>query len=447
MKPLTPIEVLHALHTGPGAVVTLHVREGDKFLDVASLRADQLREKLPFVSGHLKQDSYFSINSTYEQHHVRESDFGFQVYSRREKHLRWLNAIALDLDAGHDVENFDCAELKARFFAELEHNELPAPTLICESGRGMWALWLLKDHRDDGRVPAHDRCRKWHKRIGQAIARRFAHLAADVRCHDCSRIMRFPGSMNSSAGPSGEVVQFFRCSDAEYTLPDLGPHFGIRPRRVSLAPVKGPKDAAKQSGGYARWGNTLAGFRQLVELRGGFSAGCRRNAVYLLAVLLRYNRSKPETIAAECLKLAQSCIPSVPIEEVTKRIDASRKVRGKIRHDTFIRMLNISAEEVAQLPTWFKPRRRENARQKVHNRRAVLTQAIKAAERVFSVRESVLVLRARGFSVSHGTVASDLRAIRESVQLLMLEGKTPYSKFKHKKLYTTSQPAQRMVRA
>ena len=434
VRELSHIEVLTALHAGDGAVVTFHTKaENGAFVDVASLPVCDLREKLPFVAGHLQRNSYFSINSTYQQRHSRESAFGFQVYSRRERNLKWLNAVALDLDAGHGVEGFSVATLREQFLAEIESDSLPVPSLLCESGRGMWALWLLRDHRDGGPVPAHDRCRQWHKRIGQAVARRFAHLGADVRCHDCARIMRFPGSLNTSAPAGSQAVRFFRLSDSVYTLPELGPHFGIRPRKTSIAPRKGPRDAAKQAGGYARWSNVLRGFRQLWAIRGGFSKGHRHNAVYLLAALMRYNRQSSDVILRECSKLAESCKPPVAPDEVQKRIAAAAKVRARLRNDTFIRMLGITAEEVKQLPVWFKPPQ-QKAQQRVQNRRDALAEAIRKADRVFTVRESILVLRARGFKASIGTVASDLRSI--GVQKSMLDRKTPLSKFKHEKLNT-----------
>jgi hypothetical protein len=321
--------------------------------------------------------------------------------------MRWINAAVVDLDAGHGNESvFAFGDLCARFLGEIQQDSLPMPTLICSSGRGMWALWLLRD--SEHRIRAYaDKIAK-AKRIGQAIARRFAHLGADLKCHDCARIMRFPGSRNSNAAPGSDVVRFYRLSDAEYRLDDLGAMFGVAPHKTAVKPTKGPKRTEKQAGGFARWARVLQGFRQLAALRGGFREGTRRSAVYLLAFLMRVNRHDHESIMRECLKLAAACNPPVAAEEVAKRVLAARKVTARLRHDTFIRMLAISPGEVAKLPVWFKPHR-ASVSKRIQNRRDALADAIQKAGRVFSVRESILVLRAKGFHVSRGTVAVDLR--------------------------------------
>src|SRR5579871_1583401 len=133
---LSDIEALEFLHRGDESFVTLHRKIHGQWEDIGAIGISQARDRVPIVREYLEIDSYFSINSTYP----RKKTFkvspltGLPIYSRCEKYLRWLNALYVDLDAGHTSEQLCFACLRKSLFAELAGSGLPVPSILVESG-------------------------------------------------------------------------------------------------------------------------------------------------------------------------------------------------------------------------------------------------------------------------------------------------------------------------
>ncbi len=321
----SPLLVFQALHWGEGAVLTVHRKVKSNWQDLGAIHASELHTKWPIVSTHLSHDSYFSINSTYEQ----RRSFGFSslsnlpIYSRKAERLRWLNAVILDVDIYNTQGRLGFNEMLDVFVTEIGRNDLPWPSFICSSGRGLWGLWLLRDHANQTPVPAFRERREIYQRVNKELVRRFAHLGADPAAVDPSRVMRIPGSINTDAAPECNVVQFFRLSNEAHTLPGLAALLGVRGRKVRLPEESVvPKNEAKVLAGRTRWSIPLDGFRRLWNIRGHFGRGMRSFATYVYAVLLRRNRIHEREIYAECLRLADSCRPILTTGDVERCVSS-----------------------------------------------------------------------------------------------------------------------------
>src|SRR5439155_8935330 len=197
--------------------------------DLGAIMGSELRTRWLAMAEHLAIDAYFSINSTYEQKRSTSISeiTGLAIYSRKAERLRWLNAAVVDIDRHQDAQfRFDA--LLQDFIEELALNGLPAPNFVASSGRGLWVLWTLRDHKNlHTPVPAYPERRDIYQRVNRELVKKFATLGTDPNSVDPARVMRVPGSINNSATPENSLVQFFKWSDVIHTLPQLAGMLGL----------------------------------------------------------------------------------------------------------------------------------------------------------------------------------------------------------------------------
>jgi hypothetical protein len=413
LSPMSGLEALTALHYGAGAAVAFARRGANGWQECGACLAAELSARWPALKSHFSRDAYFTLASTYDQHWVtRISALGLPLWSRKTKQLRWLNVVALDLDR-HEAADFSVERLLESFWRELEWQAIPLPTFVLFSGRGLWALWQIVDHKNRNQpVPAFsDKC-ELAQRISHELVKRFAPLGADRNVTDSARVMRVPDSVNSNATAQNSRVRFFRASVTTYTLPELAAALGVRAQKVSLPGERTAKDHAKANGARMRWRYPLDGFRALWRMRGGFTKFTRRPAIYVLSMLLRKNRATPQQILTSCMELAESFTPALSAADVKRAVASSEKaIRHNVSNARLAQMLKITAEEQAALPRWFRPAvKRKSA--KIAERRALITQELSLLQVRPSSRRLVRLLAERhGIAVSRFTVARDLRSI------------------------------------
>ncbi len=420
LKPMDVIQVLECIHPGEGAIVSFCRKTGAKWEDLGSVPVSNLRERFSILRDFMDSDLYFGINSTFAQRYGKQSETtGFPKYSRKAIWLRFINAVAVDIDAAHKGGPFSFETLFAQFAQESTERGLPRPNLVCSSGRGMWALWLLHDaYRLDERPQAYPKTQRLAERVNRRIVETFEHLGADRKAIDCARVMRVPGSLNATVG---RRVEFFCVTDHTHSLYELALAFGVRAIKTDLHPDNqdAPKNENRVRAGLQRWRIPLQGFRSLWKLRGSFKKDTRSWGVFYFAVLLRKVRTPELEILTECMRLGQSCIPPLAPRDVQRKFESSKAVTRRIRNDTLARDLKITPEEMASLPNWFRPKparktweqRKEATTVRIEQRRALLL-AVLDSSKIFSVRKLAKLLEEQhGVKVSHQTISEDLRAI------------------------------------
>src|ERR1019366_8093150 len=125
LSPMNALEALTTLHHGEGAAVVLARLAPDGWQECGAILTTDLPAKWPSIEAHLTQDSYFSLASTYAQPRATKiSPLGLPLWSRKKERLRWLNAVALDLDH-HADPNFSVEPLLEAFSRELALQQLP----------------------------------------------------------------------------------------------------------------------------------------------------------------------------------------------------------------------------------------------------------------------------------------------------------------------------------
>jgi len=443
---MSPREVLAAIHRGRNAIVNvegphgyLEIEEGEErktWRTLASETASGLFTNKVIARFIVGEQIYFSLASVYpgSRHEYTSPVTGLRVFSREE--LRYLNCIAVDVDIAHDtgeVLDFDSQVQRALNFTVLAG--LPFPSMVSNSGRGIWLFWLLKDRLyPDQPLGAWRNLQLIHSRLLNAAVgayRRF-NAGADYACTDSQRVARFPGSINAK---SGTVVQYFKTSDRIFTLPELADGFGVKAQKTAITKQKeriiectGRTDyksggqrfddsgrlkkavclTIKARAGNARWRSPLAGLRQLAEIRGTFRKGHRRKAVHLFASVAK--RARLANLHSEATCFARTHCPTLKPNEIQKCLNAARKNWRHISNCKIIDMLKISESEQKRLTYWLRPMKPTKAAE-IAFRRSVLAAELELRG-TLSIRTAVYAYGSRGIAVGRSQVAEDLKYVK-----------------------------------
>jgi hypothetical protein len=436
-------EVLTAIHRGPEAVINIEGPHGAwvegnerrEWRVLASGTADSLlscRILEPWLRG---EQVYFSLSSVYPSHRAWRSEVtGLPVYSRA--HLRYLNVVCTDIDIAHAAGSSFDFDFQAQQVLDFTMRAgFPHPTLLSDSGRGIWLFWLLKDRLDEQQpLCAYRNLQAFHSRLLSAAVAAYQKFnsGADSSCTDSQRVARFPGSLNAK---SGTPARYFRISDKIFSLPELANAFGVRPQKTSIS-VDAPtvsectgKPDCKCGGvrystagkpkrpvcltqraraGVTRWRVPLAGIRQLAEIRGRFKKGCQHNAIYLFAAIGK--RARLSNLHSETARFAATYCPALSHSEVKRCIRSARKSWKHISNRTIIKMLRVTHAEKTQLTSWFK-NPAPTKRAQIAFRRDILAAEI-ALRGSLSIRMAVFVLSKYGITSSRSRIAEDLKHLR-----------------------------------
>jgi hypothetical protein len=372
-EPMGEIEALRLIHKMSLDTVLSFCFKKDWFKkdetmrNLGNISVDELEEKFHLLDEYRRGGFYVGINSTYSQWLdkngntiKRKSKQRFiselPNYGRKASDMHYLNAVAVDLD-GYSVGIESFYELRCRFMEALIDAKLPQPSLLADSGRGAWGIWLLRDEqRPNERPTAHQSARQLCQRINKRAVQVFSSLGADPKCTDASRVMRCPGTFNPK---NGKPVQFYRVSDREFTMRELAVAFGVRTQKTSLLPdSKATKNPRRQAAGHLRWSVPLQGFRDLWwRVRGTFTEGMRSTACLWYAVLMRKNRLHENEIQREVLRMADSCVPKLEHEKALLQYESSKRIIGRIGNEALASHLKITPRERQMLPCWFKPQK------------------------------------------------------------------------------------------
>ena len=445
--PMSARDVLAAIHRGKNALVNVEGPHGEivtadngentrKWKALATATVDGLLScsvLAPWLTG---EQTYFSLSSIYPAawHRYQSEVTGLEVFSREQ--LQYLNCVCTDVDLAHDAgSRFDFDAQAQEILDFTVTAGLPFPSMLSNSGRGMWLFWLLKDRRyPEQPLGAFRNLQIIHSRILSATvtAYRKFNSGVDHSCTDSQRVARFPGSINSK---SGTIAEYFRTSDQIFTLPEIASGFGVRAqktiiteRKAQALPCTGKPDCKcsglrvsesckelkpvcltmRTQAALLRWRVPLSGLRKLAEIRGKFSKGHRRKAVYLFASIAK--RARLQNLQAEAINFAGNHCPQLSFSEVRKCIAAARKNWRHISHSRIVDMLKITAPEQAQLTFWLKPATPSKAAA-IEHRRTILAAEI-ALNGPLSIRKAMFSLSRRGITICRSQIAEDLKHIR-----------------------------------
>ncbi|MDW4496574.1 hypothetical protein R5H30_01165 [Sulfitobacter sp. D35] len=270
---------------------------------------------------------------------------------RGAKNLSELRAVYLDLDY-HKLPAWrgkPVAEVERALLDHLDRKGVTEPSFVLRSGRGLYAIWLLK--------PLPPQATKRYLAAASALYETCAQFGADVASIDVARVFRLPGTVNPK---SGRNVQISQASFERHDFDVLADQFFLsanRPTRGELRDRKrNPKPKPHRGNmpvgltGPQRFAMLRSDLEQLAAIWGhSLPEGVRNNWLHLYATCLTHC-GKPGEIAQEVEAMAQWLAPRLKSTEVQAIIrSAENKARGdwteKYRYagKTMADMLGVSA--------------------------------------------------------------------------------------------------------
>lgn len=398
---------------------------------------------------------YVSMNSFY-----RTKDLVDDQQGRDVLHLKRLNAFYVDIDC------YKLGLSKKEVLLELKDNyigsQIPEPTFIIDSGRGIYLIWKLRNE-DKKALP------RWTA-VQQYLTDALKKLGADQACTDAARILRVPYSRNAKSKTNVKIVEF---SDLTYSIYDIAKEYDIKASAVrkfgakkksgttypynhatekqrkyvrDIANRLGLKEedypdfmnfhetdnwiklhravepAHREDKGYCyKKGNTYslsefkairgvmgaycAEIRKLFAIRKG--ADCKRElGLFLYRYFLREMKVSSDKALKETLSFNASL--DCPFDEdyvATVTASADRRVEKGIpyayKKSTIIKVLDITKEELKELPFFAAGVKSREERKKEANRRAYqsrLSAEGKAAKKdaILERRASILIMQKQG---------------------------------------------------
>jgi hypothetical protein len=423
---------IRAIHRHADGVITFHRKSAaGVFENLFGFSSKYLESMFPEIAEQLEIDSYFSINAFF--HPEKGRHYIPAAQARQASKLRYLCAAFADVDS-HKL-GLDFGTAFGMVLSAQEKGEILPASIIVRSGRGLWLLWLLSDHRNP-ELP----CRAFPEKVrayvdvNRAIAERLAVVGADPAARDALRLMRVAGSKNprSKNVPEHPRVKFWlQCGaqgkPAVYTLDRLAEFFGANLPRLDDPSKRALLDARRAPGdrlrGHAQLNaRRLREFNLLWAARGGFDEGHRNHAALVYAWLLRRSGLDRAAVAASLERFAVSCRPELDMAARGNAIRTAfaRTIR-RLCDQTIADWLDVTPPEsgmLERLPaaSRFGIVKAETERAPAINpeqRRRLIAQLVSKFGSL-SCRKMANLVSERGGVVSYRTIARDYRTLRLS---------------------------------
>lgn len=191
---------------------------------------------------------------------------------------------------------------------------LPQPTVLLSTGRGLAAIWLIK--------PLPPKALPRWQAAQNVLIEQFRSLGADPACRDTARITRLPGSLNSK---SQRIASIIDGSLRRYDFDGLADDIFIAAGRPTREELKNrqmrqkQREARKQSGGLTVEARFTAIMRDLDCLRlswgGQVPIGVRNTWLHLYATCLSHMVDAGE-ISDRVQRMAAEATPGLSPSEV-----------------------------------------------------------------------------------------------------------------------------------
>ena len=340
------------------------------------------------------------------------SQASFSTACRRKSRVARVRLLFSDLDTYNvaDLRGKTVDELLEHLLMTCNEVDLPAPSRVVWSGRGLQVKWLL-------RVPVQARDVARWDRVQLEICRRLGSMGADRNARDVCRFLRVAGTVNSKSGQLARVVYEAKALDgaagpgglvvydfdelADKLLPTPQAPSEVKPKGIDL-PMEGCSDPGcakpKHHPPRMKWRprdpkclaqDRLDDVRTLASIRGsreGLPPGFRDTFVYIGATLLAWlvppaalesaivdlaSEFAPEWSATEVRSCACTVIALAHDAAAGRRVDyLGKQVDPRYKWTTaeLVARLQVHPAEQKEMKTIFgklEAKRRDAARQRV----------------------------------------------------------------------------------
>ena len=365
----------------------------------------------------------------------------FWTPQRRVVNVKSLSLNFLDVD--YYKTNADWAQGKTpeqvadAFMSLCDTEDIPRPSIVVHSGRGIQPKWLYSNPIPRGALP------RWNA-VEENLVKRLAPYGVDSCARDAARVLRVVRTVNSRSGTvccvagttpgkDGKPLMYSFEELCEYILPKSRPD---KKNAVDVEPLVQKK--VRSANGYdakaLAWAR-LEDLRTLCAMRGGIREGMRMNfLMYSKSFLALSGQVDPTNFYREAAIVAQEIDPTwmYRVAELRTIFEKMCQTRAGQRRDfngrqyvplytprsqTLIDLFEITTEEMQLLTTIVTPdeRRRRDAASHMKQRRA---QGVKPrAEYLGQAKarqERARALRAEGMSIR--AIATEMGISKSQIQ-------------------------------
>jgi hypothetical protein len=365
---------------------------------------------------------------------------------RRTRSLVALCALHADVDfyklAGNPIADLSPAAVAALILAHLASRNLPLPSIVLDTGRGLGLTWLIDP------IPAQARTR-WLA-CQRALGTELAPFGHDRAAIDAARLTRLVGTRNGVSGRTVRMLPVSTCErhDFEVLAARLLPY-----TRAEIHNLKAVRRARRRAPSNATVGPRprltsrtlhearIADLRKLVHGRyAGFAPPGHRNAIILIASASLAFLVPPAALEAaivaigaelagwsahECLACAASVISRAARH--TSSCAPYRYSTARIVADLAITEDEMRGFDLRTLRTDVIARERDRARKDADRRRTGSATMDERRNEERRIRQRATDLAAKGWSARR--VGEEMGLSRDAVNKLLqrarAEGLTP----------------------
>jgi hypothetical protein len=169
--------------------------DGDDFQLRFAIRADALESYIPQSLDQLAKNSLISMNGSYRTASRKREPVGYPCH--RNESLRFLCGCYCDVDFYKHGLTF--AQVNWEIHSLFESGALPRASIMVDTGRGLWLIWLLHDESDPAKahLGAYADNEFNHLQLYSRINRSIGQQLAFLGEIDGARYIRVPGSLSA----------------------------------------------------------------------------------------------------------------------------------------------------------------------------------------------------------------------------------------------------------
>ena len=269
-----------------------------------------------------KDQLYEFAHSQRTMYHTLATFNGIQ---RKKEGVRQMHACYVDIDCYK--EGLSQQEVIEAIFWHVKRGDIPMPSFIVSSGRGIYVIFLISD------VPGTSKSIRFYDLIQSELVEVFSQYGADHKAKSVNGYLRLPGTLNPKANKKVEIL--FYDLDARYEMRQLGEHFALSDlmdSKVEVLPKtvkKAPKKLVKSKGkGHFTHESYQSLFRQelltLLMLRGYEMEGYRDTWLYMMHHSLLRSGLDESTVMDKLYAYNNRFKSPLPESEIDSLVKSSR---------------------------------------------------------------------------------------------------------------------------
>ena len=373
----------------------------DKTLKIYNTNIKGLREVVEETDGYI--DTYIAPNTMYKPF-------------RRVENIRQFRALYIDID-GVEGDQVGCSY---RILELAEKKEIPRPTMIVNSGRGIHVYWRIAN-------APYGALQTWQE-LEDYLYYKLKHLGADMAATDGARILRLPGTINSKNNATCRALMID--NSTEYSMYDLREEYlNYKPKAKQLEFVEAKKSTSNKViansffNAYSLHMTRSSDILKLCNLRNYNVKGYRNMILHCFAYWKGIYIRDEEELAKEVIDLNNSfkeplkdnevnailrCIPKaidkfIAYEQGIRNGERKKVTKGLrdkggywYKNETLIERLNITEHEQSKLKTIIgiqEKYRRKNAKRTPRNENGLTSREQQKQNTIKSIQE----LKEQGF--------------------------------------------------